>query len=558
MIPRRASNFLFAATFIISVLFLFVRLGHYCLWDDEAITALNAQAILRTGDTTALLDQNLIAYGGGILLKDLHDRSTPPFPSYLTAPFLKIFGSNSLAARLPFVLLGLGCITILLRWLARAGASGSAQVLFCAALLTNVSFFLYFRNCRYYGPAIFFSVAVAYLYLYAKGRAGFALLSLCSILLLASNVVDFIPLYICLAADYLLFSRHERRLQWPHLLIVLVPLVLIGSLILWIWNPLKTANGQSFFQSGIGDKVSLFFRILRDLNACEYGAVILLALTPLLYFLDKNRWLLRAPLALLIYIAVIALISPTPRERQYADIRYLAPIIPLCIAIETLALATLARRERWRSAAYVIALLAFSTNLLHVGPLLSTGFRSSIVSYSRELVRPPTDPYAVSVKWMKSTLPPRSSIFVTPNHATYPLMFHAPQFIYAWQVPAPPPPQFQNLPDIHVQSRTLPDYVVIFGPQIRDVLQTSWVQQNYQPLDRLGHYWQDRHRPELMFHSFVQITNYDPRFQDIYMLKKRPQNAVGSAASESAPASQAETQSPSQYNRSRTSSSARN
>src|SRR5439155_9269401 len=131
---------------IASAALLLTRLGHYPLWDDEAITALAAEGILRTGDTTAVIDHNVVGYGGGILLKNLHDRSTPPFPAYIVAPFLATFAHTSFAARFPFALLGIVCVALILRWLHRDRTDISTWLFTSAALLGNVSFFLYFRN----------------------------------------------------------------------------------------------------------------------------------------------------------------------------------------------------------------------------------------------------------------------------------------------------------------------------------------------------------------------------------------------------------------------------
>src|SRR5205807_2588413 len=43
-----------------SSMLLFARLGHYALWDDEAYTALAAQGVWQTGDTTAVLGHNVV------------------------------------------------------------------------------------------------------------------------------------------------------------------------------------------------------------------------------------------------------------------------------------------------------------------------------------------------------------------------------------------------------------------------------------------------------------------------------------------------------------------
>lgn len=90
-----------------TLFFVFFRLGHYALWDDEAGTALFALSVWRTGDTHALLDHNIMAYTYGYELRGLRNRYIPPFAFYLAAPFIGLGPEGSAAAaRLPFALCG--------------------------------------------------------------------------------------------------------------------------------------------------------------------------------------------------------------------------------------------------------------------------------------------------------------------------------------------------------------------------------------------------------------------------------------------------------------------
>ena len=135
-------------TLAIASIFFFARLGHYALWDDEAITALTAQGVLKTGDTSAVLGQNILAYRNGLLLHNMKDRSTPPLQFYVVAPFLAIFGNTALAARLPFAICGLACVALILWWMHRDDASTLMWILMCMGILGNVSLFLFFLQSR--------------------------------------------------------------------------------------------------------------------------------------------------------------------------------------------------------------------------------------------------------------------------------------------------------------------------------------------------------------------------------------------------------------------------
>src|SRR5687767_15609907 len=86
---------------------LFTRLGHYALWDDEANTALFAQGVWRTGDTSAVVGHNVVGYRSGLELQGLKNRLIAPLAYYVAAPFVALGGTGSWGVRLPFALLAL-------------------------------------------------------------------------------------------------------------------------------------------------------------------------------------------------------------------------------------------------------------------------------------------------------------------------------------------------------------------------------------------------------------------------------------------------------------------
>src|ERR1700722_8761019 len=148
-----------------SVLLIFTRLGHYALWDDEAITAMTGRGVWRTGDTSAWADDhNLVAYRNGLLINHFADRYTPPLQFYLLAPFMGLLGESSFVCRLPFAICGIITVGLMLRWLWRVRPEPIVWWAATFLILTNASFFLFQRQCRYYALATALTVAVAYFY----------------------------------------------------------------------------------------------------------------------------------------------------------------------------------------------------------------------------------------------------------------------------------------------------------------------------------------------------------------------------------------------------------
>jgi Dolichyl-phosphate-mannose-protein mannosyltransferase len=532
--PRWATQTIVLATLAVLALLLLTRLGHYALWDDEAGTALEAKGILRTGDTSIVMDHgNYVFYLNAMLVRNFHDRSTPPLASYLAALSFALFGESAWSARLPFALLGLATAWLLLRWAARAGVVPLA--VFALALLGNVSLLLYFRQCRYYGPAIFFSAAVAWVYWHWRGGTrGLLALAGLSVLLFLSNYLNYLALYACLAMDYCRWRRHERPLRARDWFALLGPQVLLNGAAACVWNPLLTGFGAHEAGNTLAQRLLLCWWNWRDLNRCEYFALPLILMALALGLARDHLWLRRGVVALAVYLAVLALFSPQiVAGTTDADVRYLAPVIPLGLALETGVICACAQgRPRW---AILGALVVFGCNLFNGGPWLPARLRSTFVCYVRELAAPLPEPYTPTAAWINQNVPAGASVWVVPITNIYPLMFHAPNALYAWQLRWPPDPAYAQLPAIQFAGREPPDYLIAFGPFLKPMME--WVNGMNRPdvhyalVDTLEVFWSDRYRPELFWHAFTPTMDFDRRTEAVYVFQRvTPPIAVGKSS----------------------------
>jgi len=536
--PQAIKIVIIIVVIIVSSFFLFYRLGHYALWDDEADTALFAQSVWRTGDTYGMLDHNLIAHTNGQELKNLYNRYIPPLGFYLAAPFVGLAPGSALAARLPFAICGLLTIILMLIWLWRGRASVSTWLLMSAGILGNVSLMLYSRQCRYFAPAILATTALAFFYVFRDNRKRtlFAI-ALVSLLLLASNFMFYVAVYACLVVDYLFWGRKIRPLKYSDLAIIFIPQFIFGGWLLSIYNLLgkKLAGGHST-AIWLKDKMSMVFWNFREINSCEHGVGILILLAPFLYFYAKDKRLLRCPMAIFTYVVAVGLLVPKPLEGyDMAEVRYLAPVIPICIITAVLSIQTLTMRAKWL--AVPLAILAFGTNVLHGGPLVGFDnkamfskpiaeghFRSTVIEYVRELMDPPPSAYRATADWITENLEEKETVWVMPLHTTYPLMVHAPHVMYAWQLKKKKEGQFKDLSDIHFYEQVPPNYIIAFGPQVGLVYQSlerlKAKDIHYDKIKQIDRYWYDLIRPELFWHTFREIKNVSRQTQALYIFKK--------------------------------------
>ena len=511
---------------VLSCVLIFFRLGHYPLWVDEADTALFARGIALTGDTSALIGDNLYAYNTGVLLKNLHGRYQPPVPYYLAAPFVGVRGTSSLWPRIPFAICGLLSVVVLLYWMSRSRLATVTWIVMSIGLLCNVEFFLFCRQCRYYSLTILLSLLIAYLYLNWKGRSWeLAGIVLASILLLGTNYLTYAALYAVLGCDYLLFMRRERRLSVRQWFLLLAPQILLGIVTVWIYNPLGTKAwlvGTSE-QNLLVDKFTAIYRNFRDLNDCEFCVgIIMLAGLPV-FFWTRNVWLLRGLIAVICYSVIAAIVSPQPADlTNIAPVRYLVPLLPLCIGISTMVIVTVSR-GRWYFA-LPLAIAAFGFNIFNF-PLSPSYWYCRPAEFIGELWNPRATSIDVTVKWINDHVHQGESIWISPSLFEPSLIYHAPQPLYAWHLVYPPQKQFESLPLIHFFStRPPPDYLIIFGPQkayyddkLIKIMKDQGI--DYHLVEVLDIYWQDLTRPEILMRSFRPVEKFYRQVDAVYVFQ---------------------------------------
>lgn len=503
---------------------LFFRLGHYPLWDDEACTAILAKGVWLTGDSLAVHGQNVMAYGHGQTVFGVNDRLQPPLQLYLMAPFLGLLGDTSFAARLPMALVGLALVGFLLYWLKASGATTRQWVIFSTLLVTNVALWLYLRNARYYAPATLALTIAAFQYLHLPQRPTPRqmlplALTLGLVPLISTQVfATFLPAFL---VDYIFFGRHRSKYSLSVWVTLIGPSLLTTLFILATWNPLVISTSSSYV-SAWWHRPMMIWWAFRDLNNGEMVIGSLMLLAPLLAVWRRQSLLLRGVLAAVVICIADGLLDPqTPLSTDYAQIRHLVPIIPLGIGIAMAVIDMIWGWKRWLGVAVLLA--ASFTNALHWGAIqIGIRLRSTQYMWAKELIRPIPDPYSVAIQWVKETVPPGSTVGIDPAYMRYPLMFHAPQAVYSWQLDQKYRSRLPNLEPRQFKGVEAPDYFIGFG--YRDDSDRQQIENQfgfkYQQIHTVRLYWRDLYRPEIVMRHFTGEQMNNPYTESIFFFRR--------------------------------------
>ena len=520
-----------AAVVLTAALLIFAQLGYYPFWGDEADTVIFGRSAWETGDMGAWYDGNLYAYRNGAPLEHLKNRAAPPLPYYVVAAFWGVAGDSRFGLRFPFALCGVATVALMqLAW-RRLGFTLGQRLLLGGALACNVSFVLYSRQCRYYALATFLSLLLVYLYATFDGsRRRLAALVLTACLLAATQFMNFAALMAALLVDYAFWQQHRRKLtvgQWAALL---APTTIVFAALVYVYNPLgKDLYPVPEQRDWRLDKLKLLWWSVRDLNYAEYGIGLLLAAAlPIGVFQARRRdnpLILRLWVASALFLFFTTLLSPQPIDRTHeADIRYFMPLIVPCVSLSVLTLLTLVGgRAAW--AAPFVALIVF-TNIAHV-PWDRGRWQSTLGEYLHELREPRRPASQVISEWLKANVPARKTVALMPTDWIAPPIVHAPHVFYAWQLDKPRRAEdYIGLDERLFLYKQPVDLIVLHGfGNLREVFEEQVLPRmaehgmRYEPAVVLDAYYDDRTRPELIWHWFREQP-YDREKQAVYVYRR--------------------------------------
>lgn len=300
------------------------------LWQDEAETALVARQMVNSGIWLPYASDNQ-----GPISQDWNYQFSvsplwrwhPWVQFYVTAISFKFLGVNTLAARLPFALIGITAFACYLRILSAYGPRSSGFRLIAAfGFLLSVPILLHFRQSRYYALSLLFYLMSIDGYLkLSKGRSGITYI-IGSIGLFHSFLPGAFTLQLSFwihqayrLAKSRLVPRHDRIFRQ---FLAAFSVTLLFTMPWAIWLKIGGQN-LNFSPELIKQHLIQHYVYIHRFIFPMFG------LLPLVHRQTRNKFFHHPTLPLFVIIIATNLILYTVNHPYF--FRYLLPVIPLII-----------------------------------------------------------------------------------------------------------------------------------------------------------------------------------------------------------------------------------
>ena len=425
-----------AVLLVLAAFLIFFNLGAVYLWEDEAETALVAKSIWTQGipKITDGINYFYQEQGKRVGFGDVW-AWTPWLQFYVASLSLRLFGSNALAARLPFAFVGWLSLLFLFRITDRLFDRLTARI---ALLLASCSvpLLLYIRQCRYYSLVIFSVLWVVLAVIQTEQAGKKRIWGLISLFLALSCLfhANYIACFgIWLSVLFYAYSPGVLRRARLDFSWTLLATAAFNAPWFFLFKPLHEQT-RTFDLEVIWESVIFY---LENMNHYVTPAVLLVLIPLLVRFLpnkkmpqafdsNQKRWIFFL-LAMVFLTAVFALMGPAK------VFRYLVGVLAICALLLAVLIRQLWDRNRWVTG-ILLSILVLS-NCLHVAAYpvlrklhppsarhLKGGFQFPIVSYIQELFDPPHGSTQAIVQFLKANASQGDLVLAT--YGNLPIMFY--------------------------------------------------------------------------------------------------------------------------------------
>ena len=331
------------------------------LWQDEAETAVLARNVLNFGYPRVFDGLNRV--NPGLMSGPGQSWAYHPWLQfYLVAASFMLFGTTTVAARLPFAVLGVVTVLLAYRLALRLVQHQLVARLTSILTLLSVPLILHSRQCRYYSLATVATLWVIYAYVRARegNRRAWWSLAVALVVLFNSHHGAFVPMIAALLLD--LWRQGIPRSDRP---IALVSAAVVATFTLpWFFVLNLMQHSGAFSLREIAHHIQFY---VRQVNRYLFPAGFLLLVWLLRGIRPVASWssasaAQRASLRIVFLVLAcnLAFIATIPWQRHF---RYVIHLAPLLYFVQAICLWVWLKHRRLLLAAITFLLVA--TDLLH-------------------------------------------------------------------------------------------------------------------------------------------------------------------------------------------------
>lgn len=547
-------NYPFITPLIIFATLVLMGATAHSLWADEAETAFFAKTILQTGLPMGFDGVNVSAVDYATVLNgDLINYISPWLQFYLAALSFQFFSPSTFAARLPFILFGIGSVILIYYLVLKLSEDRKTALIATTLSSLSVPLILFSLQARYYSPVIFSGLLMILSTLYLSGEKKiqfkyYVMFLLAGVIYIYSHYLSFFIFASSLGLGwlfYLLIIREKfKKIAVFFTKFVSLLLVVILAFLPWyfILKPYTNPAGAKYIFSFdlIARLVPFYFyQMLAYLNLDgTLPSIFLILLAIILIVKIKKRQNIN-PLVFVVcliasYCLVISLFTSIAQTKYLilVSIRYHLLLIPLALI-----LAALIFFEIWRFNKTLMLFLLIpylSSNIFTFND-----WRSYFGEYILEVVNPYKTSDDLAAEYLETNAKEGETVFVNLNRSHEPLIFYLGNKVKFVNRISPFnriifPKNFSKLPNYIYNYTDDPDFVILYSNHFKDQTPNDFdirlvdTISRKKPVDLKSdysltilpvYYLPDVSRPEIYQHKFaIPEPQYD---EQVFIYRKK-------------------------------------
>lgn len=501
-----------------------MSLNRYSFWSEEAMVSSIAQNFLKTGHFTAWNGQNLSTLQGGLdLTSEMTISDKGKLPYFVAAIGIGLFGETHLGGRILFYFAGIMSLWFLSLWASKFFRESIPFALPSLLLASNISFLLYFPQCRSDSFIFFFSTlwlwSLSIVYEVNSLRLSFSLGFVAITGLALTSPLSALEMGLI---SPLFFLIAEFRQKYYFLFVKMAYSLL--SIIFLLNGYFKEIVRHCLQYDYIDHSFKNIILILKGLEQFAFIPTILLPLLIFPFFhqkLEHLRFLTKRAILILIMIGVLCLtdIIFSPKITLTSDIAAMNNLLIILVLSSVMCsfIIKIIREGLGTFASLSILLLLITTSIFYLS-------QTTVSFYLRDRFQELQNNHGSGDDAFLTALKPiHSGLKVTlfPEYFLPVAQFYRPDLIYTGIIDPHESKMTSSdtLPDYVKKGKENPDFILIGLGSVK--LDTSFLYfgQRYQLIHIHESFWQEKSRPDLPLHQFYSKVE-DDKLSGIAVFRK--------------------------------------